>query len=300
REIFVDVPSLEFLHIGNRDLQIPCNINIDNCRNLKAFLLEAVSSVFVSNEWLLETFNKFPFLERLEFNACVTSESIRISSFRLKVLSIDWCLDMKEAQINAPNLESFRYFGTNRNVPAISFVNCSDQLEFDAAFSIHSCLYLERFRVFLQNIEPRNVMTSLTLGMHNGSPIAYNEDVLQNVPVQIKQLILRVGEEAEEVCELLINALFWSFRPAIVSLLLRLCSKMFVKVLLEKLRYKDEEGNKMKCWWHDLKDVKVKSSPKKYENLIDCEALLDSLPTRASFFSPDREISFELWWDSSE
>ncbi|MED6156199.1 hypothetical protein PIB30_012214 [Stylosanthes scabra] len=308
-EIDIDVPGLEYLHIANEDIELPCNINIDKCRNLKVFILGAVSSVFVSNQWSLETFNKFPFLERLELNGCVTSESITISSFRLKVLSIKCCNEMKEAKIHAPNLDSFRYFGTNRNMPAISFVNCSDQMEFDAVFSILICLDLERFRAFLQNIEPRNIMASLTLRIGNGSSIAYNEDVLQNVGVplpMIKQLNLYVSEESQEVCVLLINGLFWSFRPAIVSLKLKYCSKIFVKVLLEKLRCKDEEdgccssSNKMKCWWHDLKDVKVKSFPMKYENLFDCEALLDSLPTRIYMYSPDREISFQLEWDSSE
>ncbi|MED6159476.1 hypothetical protein PIB30_042674 [Stylosanthes scabra] len=306
RKIDVDVPSLEYLHIGNDDIKLPCNINIDKCRNLKVFILGAVSSIFVSNQWLLEIVNKFPFLERLELIGCVTSESIKISSFRLKVLSLGCSLGMKEVKIDAPNLESFRYFGTDHNIPAISFVNCSDHLEFDAKFSIRICLDFERLRAFLQNIEPRNVMASLTVIMlHVSTEIVYNEDVLQDVGVhlpRIKQLDLSVSEKSQEVCVLLVNGLFWSFRPAIVSLKLEFCSKIFFKVLLEKLRCKDEEdgccssSNTMKCWWHDLKDVKVKSSPKKYDNLIDCEELLDSI----SLYCPYGEISFELEWDSSE
>ncbi|MED6156201.1 hypothetical protein PIB30_012216 [Stylosanthes scabra] len=230
-EIDVDVASLEYLHIGNDDIKLPCNINIDKCRNLKVFILGAVSSVFVSNQWLLQTFDKFPFLERLELIGCVTSESLKISSFRLKVLSLEGCLEMKEAKIDEPNLESFTYFGIDRTMPAISFVNCSDQLEFDAKFSIRSCLDLERLRAFLQNIEPRNVMPSLTLIMlHGSTEIAYNEDVPQDVGVnlpRIKQLDLRVSEESQEVCVLLVNGLFWSLRPAVVSLKLKFCSKIF-------------------------------------------------------------------------
>ncbi|XLU69750.1 hypothetical protein S245_028803, partial [Arachis hypogaea] len=62
--------------------------------------------------------------------------------------------------------------------------------------------------------------------------IVLNEDVLQNVQVpllRIKQLNLWAGEETQDLCVLLINGLFWSFRPAIISLNLKFCSRIFVK-----------------------------------------------------------------------
>ncbi|RYQ87585.1 hypothetical protein Ahy_B09g095109 isoform H [Arachis hypogaea] len=300
RDIHVDVPSLEYLHLGNDELEFPCDISIDKCRNLKVFLLGAVSSVFVSNQWLLELFDKFPFLERLELSGCITSESLMISSSRLKVLSFDACVELKEARIDAPNLESCRYSGQSSHMPAaMSFV------DFDVVFTIEfRIMDLKRLRAFLQNIAPRNVMVSLDLGIMKGSSILFNEDVLQNVEVplpRIKQLRLSVTEETEELCVLLINDLFWSFRPAIISLNLKVCSRIFLKLLLEKLRCNNKEerccsSSQMKCWWHDLKDVKVSSSPKKYENLSDCEELLDSLPINLS--SPNLHLNFELEWDS--
>ncbi|QHN76092.1 hypothetical protein HN51_053685 [Arachis hypogaea] len=302
-EIDVDVLSLEFLQITNDDTEFPCDINIDKCRNLKVLLLKAVSSVFVSNQWLLELFDKFPFLERLELCCCITSESLMISSSRLKVLSFQACFELKEAKIDAPNLESCRYFGTHRHMPAaISFVNCSNQVEFDAVFAIEFRLDLEWIRAFFQHIEPRNV--TLSLKIMKDSSIVLNEDVLQNVQVpllRIKQLNLWADEETQDLCVLLINGLFWSFRPAIVSLNLKFCSRIFVKLLLERLRCSNEKerccsSSQMKCWWHDLKDVKVKSSPKKYENLSDCETLLDSLPI--NLYSPDLQLNFQLEWDS--
>ncbi|XP_052110103.1 uncharacterized protein LOC127739703 [Arachis duranensis] len=282
REIHVDVPSLEYLHLGNDELEFPCDISIDKCRNLK-----------------------FPFLERLELSGCVTSESLMISSSRLKVLSFKACVELKEARIDAPNLESCRYSGQSSHMPAaMSFVNCSNQVDFDVVLAIEfRIMDLKRLRAFLQNIAPRNVMVSLYLGIMKGSSIVFNEDVLQNVQVplpRIKQLRLLVAEETEELCVLLINDLFWSFRPAIISLNLKVCSRIFLKLLLEKLRCNNEgeecSSSQMKCWWRDLKDVKVTSSPKKYENLSDCEALLDSLPI--NFSSPDLQLNFQLEWDS--
>ncbi|XLT71682.1 FBD-associated F-box protein At5g60610 [Arachis hypogaea] len=305
REIHVDVPSLEYLELGNDKLEFPCDISIDKCRNLKVFILEAVSSVFVSNQWLRELFDKFPLLETLELSGSVTSESLMISSSRLKVLSFEDCLELKEAKIDAPNLESCRYSGKSSHMPAaISFVNCSNQVDFDLGFRLVSRMDLKRLRAFFQNMAPRNVMVSLYLGIMRGSSIVFNEDVLQNVQVplpRIKQLRLSVAEETEELCVLLINDLFWSFRPAIISLNVRLCSRIFLKLLLEKLRCHNEEerccsSSQMKCWWHDLKDVKVRSYPEKYENLSDCEALLDSLPINFSFRA--LRLNFELEWDS--
>ncbi|XP_057732358.1 putative F-box/FBD/LRR-repeat protein At4g00315 [Arachis stenosperma] len=305
REIHVDVPSLEYLELGNDKLEFPCDISIDKCRNLKVFILEAVSSVFVSNQWLRELFDKFPLLEKLELSGCVTSESLMISSSRLKVLSFEACLELKEAKIDAPNLESCRYSGKSSHMPAaISFVNCSNQVDFDLGFRLVSRMDLKRLRAFFQNMPPRNVMVSLYLGIMRGSSIVFNEDVLQNVRVplpRIKELRLSVAEETEELCVLLMNDLFWSFRPAIISLNVRLCSRIFLKLLLEKLRCHNEEerccsSSQMKCWWHDLKDVKVRSYPEKYENLSDCEALLDSLPINFSFRA--LRLNFELEWDS--
>ncbi|XP_072084208.1 uncharacterized protein [Arachis hypogaea] len=321
REIHVDVPSLEYLHLGNDEFEFPCDISIDKCRNLKVFLLGVVSSVFVSNQWLRELFDKFPFLERLELSGCVTSESLMISSSRLKVLSFKACVELKEAKIDAPNLESCRYSGQSSHMPAaISFVNCSNQVDFDFVFPIESRMDLKRLRAFFQNIAPRNVMVSLYLGILNGSSMVFNEDVLQNVQVplpRIKELRLSVAEETEELCVLLINDLFWSFRPAIISLNVKVCSRIFLKLLLEKLRSNNEKerccsSNQMKCWWHDLKDVKVRSSPEKYKNLSDCEELLDSLPMNFSspdceelldslpmkFSSPALQLNFQLEWNS--
>jgi hypothetical protein len=59
------------------------------------------------------------------------------------------------------------------------------------------------------------------------------------------------------------------------------------------MRRKDNDcfcsSSDIKCWWHDLKDVKVTSSMKMDEN-VDLETILYSLPTSKA----SEKISFML------
>jgi hypothetical protein len=48
-----------------------------------------------------------------------------------------------------------------------------------------------------------------------------------------------------------------------------------------------------KCWWHDLKDVKVTSTVKIDEN-VDFKTILESLQACVQTFSPQESISFRL------
>jgi hypothetical protein len=57
------------------------------------------------------------------------------------------------------------------------------------------------------------------------------------------------------------------------------------------MRRKDNDcfcsSNSTKCWWHDLKDVKIANSMKNDEN-VDLKTMLDSLPDF------EKKISFIL------
>jgi hypothetical protein len=50
------------------------------------------------------------------------------------------------------------------------------------------------------------------------------------------------------------------------------------------MRRKDNDcfcsSSDIKCWWHDLKDVKVTNSMKKMDENVDLKTILDSLPMK--------------------
>jgi len=160
--VSIDASSLENLcyHLGNK-------IDFDRCRNLKELYLRSVASTFLTNKWFLELFTKFPFLESLKLNKCEIPERIDISSVRLKRLEFSLCFNLKEVNIDAPNLLSFGYHGSGVSKPTISFLRNSSQLE----VNIHIVLDYEdlcNLREFLQNIQPNNVLTSPSLTLSIG------------------------------------------------------------------------------------------------------------------------------------
>jgi len=88
------------------------------------------------------------------------AERINISSVQLKVLELSNCSNVKEVNIDAPNLLSCVYYGGGSSEPIISFRRSSSLLKVDMEISI-DYLNLSNLREFLQNIKPQNVVISI-------------------------------------------------------------------------------------------------------------------------------------------
>ncbi|KAK2451767.1 hypothetical protein QL285_010792 [Trifolium repens] len=84
-------------------------------------------------------------------------ERIDISSAQLKVFELLYCSNLKEVNIDAPNLLSCRYDGTGVSKPIINFLRSFSQLE------VIKDMDLRDLREILQNIKPLNVLKSLSL-----------------------------------------------------------------------------------------------------------------------------------------
>jgi hypothetical protein len=173
----VDVSGIQYVSIDASSLENLCYcpeddnyrapsmivfIDFDRCRNLKELYLQSVASTFLTDKWFLELFPKFPFLESLKFKKCAISERIDISSVRLKRLEFSHCFNLKEVNIDAPNLLSCGYNGFGVSKPTISFLRNSSQLEVNIQIAVD---YddLCNLREFVQNIKPNNILTSLSL-----------------------------------------------------------------------------------------------------------------------------------------
>jgi hypothetical protein len=78
------------------------------------------------------------------------------------VLELSNCYNLKEVNIDAPNLLSCGYKGHDASEPNMSFLRSSSQLE----VNIHIPVEYEdlcNLRELVQNIKPNNVLTSLSL-----------------------------------------------------------------------------------------------------------------------------------------
>ncbi|XP_039683699.1 F-box/FBD/LRR-repeat protein At5g53840 isoform X2 [Medicago truncatula] len=296
QEVYIDVPSLEYLYYCHDVLNAPYKIHFDSCRNLKGLDLFSLEGNTITDKWFLELFSKFPFLERLKFVKCTMSETINISSVQLKVLELSGCHNMKEVNIDAPNLLSCEYIiDTQHLEPIISFVRSSSKLKVDVQIYI-DYLDLGNLKEFLQNIKPENVLTSLSLFIFELTEDEFNPAVFQvsSPPPSVKHLHLHTFPKKETLYSSLLSILLSSCCFATISMRMHpcFCSREFIEFFYETLmRRKDDcfcSSSDTNCWWHGLKNLKVAHSMKIDEN-VDFKTLLES-----SSISSTPDISFRL------
>jgi len=174
KEVHIDeAPSLENFNCNHGDWDTPFMIEFIQCRNLKGLCLFSWNNTIITDKWFLVLFQKFPFLERLKLKNCKMSERINISSVQLKVLELLLCYNLKEVNIDAPNLLSCVYRGRGVSKPIISFLRSSSQLEVDVEVHLD---YLDICNLggFLQNIKPQNILTALSLFIFQITMVSMN------------------------------------------------------------------------------------------------------------------------------
>ncbi|XP_039685496.1 F-box/FBD/LRR-repeat protein At1g16930 isoform X2 [Medicago truncatula] len=216
QEIYIDAPCLEKLFYCPGYFDEPFKIDFDRCQNLKYLSL---MRDIITDKWFLELFPKFPFLESLKLNNCTMAERIDISSDQLKVLGLSNCSNLKEVNIDAPNLLSCVYHGDCSLETIISFLRSSSQLKVDMDFSIdyrHLC----NLREFVQNIKPQNVLSSLSLFIFKRIADVLHPMVFQvsSPPPSIKHLHLLYVPTNETTFSSIVNILLSSCCPAFISL----------------------------------------------------------------------------------
>jgi hypothetical protein len=102
------------------------------------------------------------------------SDRINISSVQLKVLVLSDSSNLKEVNVDAPNLLSCRFCGGGGDSkPIIRFLRSSSQLEVDLQ-SAMDYFDLGNLWKFLQNIKPQNVLASLSLFIVQPSVVSIN------------------------------------------------------------------------------------------------------------------------------
>jgi hypothetical protein len=124
----------------------------------------------MTDKWFLDLFRKYSLSERLKLQNCKMSESINISSVQLNVLlELSHCSNLKEVNIDAPNLLSCAYRGRGVSKPTIS----SSQLEVDVQIHLD---YPDICNLggFLQNFKPQNILTSLSLFIFQITTVSMN------------------------------------------------------------------------------------------------------------------------------
>ncbi|MED6156186.1 hypothetical protein PIB30_012201 [Stylosanthes scabra] len=272
-EVYIDAPNLENLRYraplhGN----VSYKLNFDSCTNLKCLNL---CSLWKPDKWLLELLYKIPFLESLALNKCHLSKRIDISGPQLKFFELSYCYNVKEVNIDAPNLLSCDYSEeVGEGKPAISFLRNSNQLEFNVYLAVgHWHPY--SLREFLRNVKPQEFGESQSV-LEVSSPLPSMKHV---------QLGFHMTNKADYFP--LMNWLLSSCFPETISFSLKSYFKAFIVFFYEMLTDKKKRERYLrryhrswrhKCCWHGLKVVKVTHLERTYENVEDFKAILDALP----------------------
>ncbi|XLQ98742.1 uncharacterized protein LOC110266698 isoform X2 [Arachis ipaensis] len=212
------------------------------------------------------------------------SERITISGAQLMILEFTNDSDLKEVNIDAPNLLSFDYCGDHRAI--ISFLTSSDHLVFNAS-PVHEFTHgYYSLREFIQNIKPQKVLASLSLSVYHSNGIEQNCLSIQQVssiPPSIKCLELDSSPRNETLYFRYMDWLLFCCCPKTISFVFQYeCGlKPFTVFIYELLMGRKKQElfdyfGDTKCWWHDLKIVKVTYSFNVDEN-VDFKTTLNAL-----------------------
>ncbi|XP_052110104.1 FBD-associated F-box protein At4g10400 [Arachis duranensis] len=255
QEVYIDAPNLENLCYHAPYMVTPFKLNLDSCTNLRWLTLWNLK---IPNKWFLEQFYRIPFLESLMLHSCsFEHERINIPSPELKFFSLSHCSNLKEVNIDAPNLLSCEYVGKDN--PVISFLRISNQLELNAHY----------------DMMPFSITEILGLSVLQVS----------SPPPSIKHVQLRFPMNMEARYFPLMNWLLSSCFPKTISFCLqsKFNMKAFVVFFYEMLMDRKKHGCYLRSWskpccWHGLKVVKATHLERTCENVEDLKAMLDALP----------------------
>ncbi|MED6156189.1 hypothetical protein PIB30_012204 [Stylosanthes scabra] len=255
REVHIGAPNLEnLIYYAPVDGDESFMLNLDSCTNLKCLSLWHLRS---PNKLLHEILSKIPFLESLTLRNCsiFEYEKLNISSPQLKFFGLLFCSNLKEVNIDAPNLLSCDYGGDDKL--AISSLRNSNQPELNAYLGVDP-RHPYSLREFVENIKPQEVLGSLSLFIHEPCSFRESLGVLQvsSLPPSIKRVQLRVHMDKEADYFPFMNWLLSSCFPETISFSLRSFFNMKAFIVV----------------------VKVTHLERTYENVEDLKAMLDALP----------------------
>ncbi|GMN37049.1 hypothetical protein TIFTF001_006485 [Ficus carica] len=301
QSVNIDAPNLKHLSFDPRQRQ-PCSINFTSCHDLKELHL---GSYGITDDLLHLYLSSFPLLEVLDIFNCDMLRKVEISSQQLRSLRLLLgCTEFERIQVDAPILSSFEF--TAYHMPALFLenVSCLLKISYIVSDRVADSSWFSQLREFLGHLSQRKF---LTLKFHK---IEINFDLEElgeeEIPplVEIDHLKLTsLSNRASVDCAALIDGMFWSCHPKILSIPSNsMVTKDCIKVLCEKLW--DREcpsccvSSTMKCWHHYLKDARIErfSWIGDEQQLLHPNLLLDTLPS----LEKHHEVRFKLEWDFLE
>ncbi|XP_062157566.1 uncharacterized protein LOC133865219 [Alnus glutinosa] len=275
-------PVLEELEIGRcyglKNIHLPAclpklmSIKLLLCyEELESFEMEApnlkklvLNSRIVTDKWLHGFLSKHPLIESLELHSFCMLERIKISSDRMKSLTIDQCINLVGANIVTPNLRRLDYCGHVISLSSNAFTLSEVSLKFEE----NTSLDVETIE-FLAKLSHPKLLIWRGLAKSLIAPKELRE-TLPSPLYNVKQLKLKLyggnPRYRDEVIEL-VDALLW-ISPLLEILLIEWKTddlkdeKISFMFSYEAPIYKSKNPSCCKflpvpCWRHCLKTIKI-------------------------------------------
>ncbi|MCE2056251.1 hypothetical protein HAX54_044350 [Datura stramonium] len=250
RSVKLEATNLEmFWFHGKKSSR--CKLILAGCGNLKHLTLKHAR---MADKSFQENISYFPLLEMLFLLQCHALQRITILSDKLKKLSLVRCHKLKEANIDAPNLLSFEYTGTELPLSSMNAsrlqevkLHVKSQKQKFHPFELQKFIAGfdgKGFKLFLASRQDVNIYEELR-GLHLLHSRVYKIELTKSA----------------RMLENLLNSHLRDFHPKTLTFMTSPISDLLV-FIQEKILKKEKTPScckyySKKCWRHYLEDVKL-------------------------------------------
>ncbi|XP_024019263.1 F-box/LRR-repeat protein At1g06630 [Morus notabilis] len=160
QKVVIDAANLQYLSY-TRTFRPPGTISFSNCKSLTTLHIDR--AVFTTVCTIDKYISQIPLLENLVLDGCEMPGIIHISHSNLRSLKFRRCWRLKKAEIDMPNLRSFRYYG-GAIFHISTFKYCSGFLEaklklYTGSLDCTEWFWFIRLRNFLESFSNCKVLT---------------------------------------------------------------------------------------------------------------------------------------------
>ncbi|KAL0388711.1 UNVERIFIED_CONTAM: hypothetical protein Sradi_2752900 [Sesamum radiatum] len=293
-------PSIEF-DKRNAGSVIAAPIKVSEFYKLKCLLLERVT---IDTLFFRDFSHKFPCLEDLSIQYCYGYKGIQISSRTIKSISMGQTR-MLRGKFDVPNIRKFSFSGSS--IPSLSFTTASRDWESDISLSC------SRYHLGVPwFLELKKLLTKLSqskISLNIWFLLEKRIDCMgdnQGLPMPVVENLILSMNSRSAVGSALLDGLFWSFHPKVITLSwfprsLNEPNNTLVELLCKKLILQESESscsqNQSVLDLHELEDVNVeiREDSRSEWRPLPWKALLDA----STSLEKKKKVRFLLKWVSA-
>ncbi|KAL3629454.1 hypothetical protein CASFOL_026676 [Castilleja foliolosa] len=229
------------VHVSNnvpirRSRMLILNANLFELRKLKCLSLKKVK---IDTSFFCDLSSKFPCLKDLTVDDCSGYKAVQISSPSLERISFVVQKKMLKASFEVPCIRKFTFTGLV--LPRLSFGTSSFVWKWESDISItcsgnsHDRLtrsWFVKLKKFLVNLSPSRISLTFSVNINCQDSFRYIQGLAK--PPIVDNLRVLIGARSLDSCALL-NGLFLSCRPKLISFTGGKADNDFLKLLCERL-----------------------------------------------------------------